>query len=103
MKTKKRNKTTSSLKSLLLVAFTVLTVGSAFAAYQSPSAQAEKPDTSPGLVYQVDTGDTVWSIASKFCPDNQDVRDMVHRIYRDTNLKENADLRPGQDLVIHFE
>ena len=98
-----KSKTVSTLKSLVVLGFTVLTLGSAFAAYQSPTAQAEKPDTSPGLVYQVDEGDTVWGIARKFCPDNQDVRDMVHRIYRDNNLKENADLRPGQDLVIHFE
>ncbi|WP_455780897.1 LysM peptidoglycan-binding domain-containing protein [Megasphaera elsdenii] len=99
----KKSKTASSLKSLLVLGFTVLTLGTAFAAHVPSFLEQDKPDTSPGLVYQVDEGDTVWGIARQFCPDNQDIRYMVHRIYRDNNLKENADLRPGQDLVIHFE
>lgn len=54
-------------------------------------------------VYTVKHGDTVWSIAGKYAGDEEDIRDVCQRIIEDNRLGKDADVTPGQQLVIAHE
>lgn len=45
------------------------------------------------------SGDTLWSIASQYIAENQDVREMIYDI-RKLNSLSSAMLIPGQELLI---
>lgn len=47
----------------------------------------------------VESGDTLWDIASQYCDDDTDVRDMV-RIIRDVNSLTGSNIRSGQVLLV---
>lgn len=47
----------------------------------------------------VHTGDTIWSIAGRWCDDSESVSDVIDRIYEANNLI-NCNIFPGQTLVI---
>lgn len=53
--------------------------------------------------YTVKHGDTVWSIARKYAGDEEDIRDVCQRIIDDNRLGKDADVTPGQQLVITHE
>ena len=53
--------------------------------------------------YTVKQGDTVWSIAGKYAGDEEDIRDVCQRIIEDNRLGKDADVTPGQQLVITHE
>ena len=49
---------------------------------------------------QVGTGDTVWSIASRYTSNKENVRDMIFAIKRVNKLNSNAQIYPGQILKV---
>lgn len=49
--------------------------------------------------YEVNDGDTVWTIAEKIAKPDEDMRVIVYDIIHDNNLKD-AMITPGQELVI---
>ena len=53
--------------------------------------------------YTVFPGDTVWSIAGKYASDEEDIRDVCRRIIEDNRLGKDADITPGQRIVINHE
>lgn len=53
--------------------------------------------------YTVKHGDTVWSIAGKYASDEEDIRDVCRRIIEDNRLGKDADVTPGQRIVITHE
>lgn len=53
--------------------------------------------------YTVKHGDTVWSIAGKYASDEEDIRDICRRILEENRLGKDADITPGQQLVITHE
>lgn len=52
------------------------------------------------IIYTVQENDTVWSIAKKNTPSDEDVRKKVQEIIDDNMLKD-AVVHPGQQLIIH--
>lgn len=78
--------------SLLLAALCVvfLTIGG--------SAQADEPVTAP-VEYVVESGDTLWSIATSNAGPDQDVRRLVADIARLSEV-EAGSIFPGQVLLI---
>lgn len=53
--------------------------------------------------YTVKRGDTIWSIAGKYASDEEDIRDICRRILEENRLGKDADITPGQQLVITHE
>lgn len=53
--------------------------------------------------YTVRQGDTVWSIAGQYASDEEDIRDVCQRIIEDNRLGKDANVTPGQRIVITHE
>lgn len=53
-------------------------------------------------VHTVEPGDTLWSVASKYGDDSQDIRQVYYRIMKDNNIGFKDDIHPGQQLIINF-
>lgn len=49
--------------------------------------------------YIVKSGDSLWSISSKFCPDNVDQREWIAEV-KQINGLEDSNIYPGQRLVV---
>lgn len=47
----------------------------------------------------VNSGDTLWSIASTYCSDDQDVREYIYNIEK-LNDVQNVDIQPGQKIIV---
>lgn len=84
-------------RTLKVFAALILSVFFLFAAPRAVEMMAHT-DVQPAVTYTVDTGDTLWAIASRFYP-NGDVREMVAAIKRANDLP-TATVHPGQELVI---
>ena len=59
---------------------------------------------SPPIVYDnhlvvVHHGDTIWSIAESMAKNDEDVRDVVHRICKANNLRSKI-IHPGQKIIV---
>lgn len=68
-----------------------------FAGNSVMGANAEMPRHS---VVIVEHGDTLWSIASKHCSNNQDIRQVIAAIKQENNLHRSVQIYPGQMLRI---
>ena len=62
------------------------------------AAEADEPVTPP-VVYVVESGDTLWSIASVYAPRDSDIRATIHDIRTLSGL-ETSVIHPGQKLLI---
>lgn len=52
--------------------------------------------------YCVDRGETLWSIAKQYCPDDMDIRDYIKLIINENELTTTT-LQPGQILTVFEE
>lgn len=50
--------------------------------------------------YVVHSGDCLWAIAKKYCPDSMNTWDYIHRIY-DANGLTSYTIHPGQILTVY--
>lgn len=50
--------------------------------------------------YEVQPGDTIWSISAKMATEKDDVREIAYTISSENHIK-NAHIYPGQELIIH--
>lgn len=48
----------------------------------------------------VHSGDTLWSIASRWTEKDEDVREVLYRIQQENPLNSNAFLQPGQRIIV---
>ena len=48
--------------------------------------------------YIVEQGDSLWSIASNYCPDSMDLRSYIHKIQEENNI--DSLIYPGQKLTV---
>ena len=86
-----KNQLSVRLSVLLVAILTVfLLIGGA--------AEADGP-TAPPVVHVVESGDTLWSIASLYAPAGSDIRATIHGI-RTLSELESSLIHPGQKLLI---
>ncbi|HHV71075.1 MAG TPA: LysM peptidoglycan-binding domain-containing protein [Clostridia bacterium] len=60
-------------------------------------AKGEQPNSYKEVI--VKSGDSLWIIAKKYCPQDQDIRKSIWEIRRINNL-DDANIKPGQVLKI---
>lgn len=65
--------------------------------YPAEQVKPKRPE-----VHTVEPGDTLWSVASKYSDDSQDVREIYYRIMQDNRIGFADQLQPGQRLIIKF-
>ena len=53
--------------------------------------------------YTVKKGDTLWSIAERFCPDTMDKREYVWNVQKMNGLPDNEYLLPNAEIKILIE
>lgn len=63
----------------------------------SPFSDSPKLDTDT-VMYEVQKGDTLWTIADKFVNDDVDIRKVIYTIEQDNEI--NGVLTPGQKIII---
>lgn len=51
------------------------------------------------VVYTVQHGDTLWSIAKENCTDAENILEVIHDIK--TNNDITAEIHPGQQIILH--
>lgn len=56
-------------------------------------------DKNHAQVVTISHGDTLWSIASKFTPNELDIRDVIYAM-KDMNNLENPTLHPGMQIKV---
>lgn len=54
-------------------------------------------------VYSVKPGDTLWSIASSYAGEDDDLRLMIHRMIDANELTDNCTLKPGEKIYVVLE
>ena len=79
------------LYALLLLSITVIAVNNMVIAGDKPIRYS---------VVIVEHGDTLWSIASKHCSNDQDIRDVIVRVKQENHLDRSVQIHPGQMLRI---
>lgn len=55
------------------------------------------------IIVSVHSGDTVWSIASRYTNNKSDIRDFIYTIRKINSLDKNAEIYPGQVLKIPIQ
>ena len=92
--TQKKQRVGIAVKCVVLAVVIAVTVG-AYGCHADGEAVKE--------AYTVKQGDTVWSIAGQYATDKEDIRDVCQRIIEDNRLGKDADVTPGQRIVITHE
>ena len=77
---------------LFLLILSILSIINPFSIFDSP-----KLDTNT-VMYEVQKGDTLWTIADKFFADDVDIRKVIYTIEQDNEI--NGVLTPGQKIMI---
>lgn len=60
----------------------------------------EKPKYQIRYDYRVRYGDTLWDIAAKNAPDDMDIREYLHNLYK-INGADIVNLKPGQVITLY--
>lgn len=81
-----------------LFAFLLLFTGITFM-HTSASTDQVAPQTSEELVISVDSGDTLWRLATTYKKDSMDTREAVHYLLKRNGLS-SSELKLGQKLII---
>lgn len=95
---RKRNETLrfkNTLKRMLFFSFLIaFSIASAF--FITSIAGASYTDV---VGYQVNTGDTLWSIAAGYNPEGSDIREFIFHIKKINHMETSA-IQPGQEIKI---
>ncbi|MGB3465550.1 MAG: LysM peptidoglycan-binding domain-containing protein [Cyclobacteriaceae bacterium] len=76
---------------LLAIAFLTITVSTTYSYYNTSELVNE-------IQYFVEDGDTLWSIASEYNFNNEDVRKVIHRIQKHNGISNTIQL--DQEIII---
>lgn len=85
-----------------LVAIVVLAVAIMCSVGFVVSAKSDKALSDTDSYYQsirVDSGDTLWSIATEYCPDTQEISDYIEEIKSINNIKTNT-IKAGDYIIV---
>lgn len=66
----------------------------------TPTPAAQTASAPQEIVITIHAGDTLWSIASRYASDTEDVRDVITKIRTANNLTKNDNLQTGDSLKI---
>ena len=53
--------------------------------------------------YDIKAGDTLWGVASNVATPHEDVREIVHKIMTDNNIRNAQELKVGDKIYIYLE
>ena len=82
------------IKSLALVLFLLLSL--------IHTSIAKEEDKKEVIDYQIRSGQTLWSIAKEFTPNNKDIRQTIYEIEQ-INEQDLSVIYPGQTIKIQIE
>ena len=82
----------------MFVAAVILTIGTIIGLIAG-SFNASGTTRTTYEVITVQSGDTLWSIAEQYVPEDKDIRDYIYEICDKNNIKA-GDIMQGQDLMI---
>lgn len=98
MKRKKKKRVMRKrAKALLLLAFILLSIN-----IHSKAEAKATPKQYELIDYTITRGETLWSIAKKYTPNDKDVRQTIYEIQKENNL-ETAFIYEGQQIQIKIE
>jgi len=80
---------------MVIVLLTVFTAASTIAGFNT----ANSLSMDQYRCVEIESGDTLWSIAAEYAPDNQDVRQVVHDICETNDIQAN-DIASGQKILV---
>lgn len=84
-------------KALLLIIFTLFVMN-----LHSNAEATAKPKQYEIINYTITRGETLWSIAKKYTPNDKDVRQTIYEIQKENNL-DTAFIYAGQEIQIKIE
>jgi hypothetical protein len=80
---------------IILIIFLVISILALNYAFQSTLDRIEWQEK----IYEVQEGDSLWSIASSCCPDGVDRREWIDEVQALNDLPDSI-IHPGQDLIV---
>lgn len=86
----------NKLSKLIIIVLVTLNAVAMLCTFNAEAKSSTNIEYKHVVVYP---GDTLWSIASEFTDDSQDIRYTIYQIEKASNLK-SAMLYPGQELVV---
>lgn len=87
---------------VLVMMMAVLTLFGATTVKRGTAGDAVRTETRTYRTVTVCSRDTLWDIAGKYCPEDQDVRKFICEI-REVNDLETSDIAVGEKLLIPVE
>lgn len=82
-----------------LLLCTVFFISTIFSLFFDQDVHAASSQPQVHTYVEVESGDTLWSIASQYADQGQDIREYVHKIKGINDLK-NSNLQVGQKLLL---
>lgn len=78
----------------------LLVIGVLTTSFSAYSHMTEKPKYQIRYDYHVRYGDTLWDIAAKHSPENEDIREYIYNL-KVINGGDILDLKPGQTITLY--
>lgn len=97
MKKNKKNRVVFSLVTIIVLVVTIMC-----SVRFVVSAKSDKSASDINTYYQsvrVESGDTLWSIASEYCPDTKEITDYIEEIKSINSIK-NELIKAGDYIII---
>ena len=87
------------LAALLIITLGSIVFGSIFSSAKNPESDIPKYKYYKSI--EIESGDSLWSIAQEYCEPHADVREYVNEL-KELNSLTSSDIHAGQHLVVTY-
>ena len=87
------------LAALLIITLGSIVFGSIFSSAKNPESDLPKNKYYKSI--EIESGDSLWSIAQEYCEPHADVREYVNEL-KELNSLTSSDIHAGQHLVVTY-